>query len=136
MAAGSSTAQFERMISQMIAKRKEYSEGLAHIDGLFAKYGIQMSNETPSPARQAQPAKVAQAEPARRIRRRFGQTGDEFVLSIVKAKRSPTTAEINAAWKKSGRAGTADNALVKLVKDKALKRTPITDGRGSNYTLA
>ena len=63
-------------------------------------------------------------------------SGDELVLAFVKAKKSPTTKEINQHWKSRGRAYTADNTLTKLVKEKKLKRTPIVRGRGSQYSVA
>ena len=71
-----------------------------------------------------------------RGRQKFSQTADELVLSMLKAKPNLPTAEINAAWKRNGRGGTADNTLGKLVKERKLKRTPIRDGRGSSYSLA
>ena len=41
-----------------------------------------------------------------------------------------------AAWKAAGRTGRADNTLSLLYKNKRIKRTPVKDGRGSNYTAA
>ena len=83
-------------------------------------------------------ARVATTGTKHQIRpnRKFAQTGMEFVLSTVKIYRSMTTAEINAAWKKAGRGGTADNALTDLIKTKQLKRTSVKNGIGSKYSVA
>jgi hypothetical protein len=85
-------------------------------------------------------ASAAAPAPARRGRRRrrghFETTGDEFVLDFVRQRRSPTTKEINTAWKGQGRGHTADNTLVKLVKQRQLKRTPLVGERGSRYSIA
>ena len=62
-------------------------------------------------------------------------SGDEPVLAFVKAKNSPTTKRINKHWKSRGRGNTADNTLTKLVKEKKLKRTPVVEGRGSQYSV-
>ncbi|MFI5382051.1 MAG: hypothetical protein ACHRHE_22375 [Tepidisphaerales bacterium] len=47
-----------------------------------------------------------------------------------------TSVEINAAWKKAGRPGNADNTLSLMVKARKLKRTKLEDGRGSRYSVA
>ena len=71
----------------------------------------------------------------KRRRRTFSVSGDELVLTFVKAKKNPTTKQVNQHWKSQGRAYTADNTLTKLVKEKKLKRTPIVGGRGSQYSV-
>jgi len=136
----SESQRFDRTIAQLISKRAMYTKGLAEIDALFAKYGITINGNAPRPTRAAAPRSSASptttsAKQSRRGRRKFSQTADELVLSMVKAKPILPTAEINAAWKKNGRGGTADNTLGKLVKERKLKRTPIKDGRGSSYSL-
>ena len=85
-----------------------------------------------------QPPKPAASvnKPAKRQRRTFAVSGDELVLSFVKAKQNPTTKQINSHWKSRGRAHSADNTLTKLVKEKKLKRTPVVGGRGSQYSVA
>ena len=136
----SEAAQFDRTIAQLITKRRTYTEGLAQIDAILAKYNIQIGNGSVSaagPARnRATTAKSPAAAPARRRgRRSFSQTADEFVLALLKDKQM-ITGEINAAWKRAGRGGAADNTLGKLVKEKRIKRTPVKDGRGSSYAVA
>lgn len=71
----------------------------------------------------------------RRGRGSYETTADDFILSFVKASGSPTTREINAHWKGAGRGHTADNTLVKLVKNKRLKRTSLEGERGCKYEI-
>ena len=80
--------------------------------------------------------KAAGKAPAgqRRPRGTFKQTGEQFVLSLVKSKKATTTAQVNAAWKKAGRGGNADNTLYLLVASRKLKRTKIKGQRGSTYS--
>lgn len=76
-------------------------------------------------------AKPQQAKP--RPRGQYKQTATEFVASLLKGRKAMTTAEINAAWKKSGRGGVADDTLSLMVKAKKLKRAKVKHGRGSMY---
>ena len=71
----------------------------------------------------------------RRHRRRgvFSQTAEEFVLGMLKGGKKLTTGEINAAWKKSGRAHNADNTLSKMTKARKVKRMKVKGQRGSEY---
>lgn len=128
-------ATFDRTISQLLAKRREYTEGLAQIDGIFAKYQIQVtdgsSQPSPRPRGAVSPKRISKS----RKRGSFSQTAEELILSMLKGKPMITNA-INAAWKRAGRKGTADNSLGKLVKDKKIKRTSVEEGRGSSYALA
>ena len=71
----------------------------------------------------------------RAARRSGGQTAQQFILSMVKSGKGATTAEIDQAWRKSGRAGRANNTLTIMTKAGLLKRTK-ADGRGSMYAAA
>lgn len=128
----SEAATFDRTISQLIARRRAYSEGLAQIDAIFAKYHIQVGNGA-APAAAKNPTSIRKQAAGRRKRRSFPQTADEFILTMLNNKQM-TTREINAAWKRVGRGGTADNSLGRLVKQKQVKRAPVKDGRGSSYS--
>jgi DNA-binding transcriptional regulator YiaG len=75
----------------------------------------------------------APAKGRRGKRGTFGQTAQEMILGLLKANRTLTTAQINAAWKQAGRKGTADVTLGGMVKDRMLKRTKIKGQRGSEY---
>jgi hypothetical protein len=63
----------------------------------------------------------------------FKLTAQEFVSSLLQGRKVLTSAEINVAWKKAGRAGNADNTLSLMVKAKSLKRRKIEGQRGSEY---
>jgi DNA-binding transcriptional regulator YiaG len=77
-------------------------------------------------------AKVTGAAPAQK-RGRAKQTGGEFILSLLKGRKSLTSKEINVAWKKAGRAGNADNTLSLMAKAKKVKRMKLKGQRGSVY---
>ncbi len=66
---------------------------------------------------------------------RSGPTAKEFVLSLVRDRKASAGNEINAAWRKSGRPGKADNTLSLMVKAGELKRMKNDAGRGSKYGL-
>jgi DNA-binding transcriptional regulator YiaG len=78
-------------------------------------------------------AKVTGAAPKTQKRGRVKQTAAELILSLLKGRKSLTSTEINAAWKKSGRPGNADNTLSLMIKAKKLKRTKLMGQRGSEY---
>jgi DNA-binding transcriptional regulator YiaG len=61
------------------------------------------------------------------------QTAAEFILSLLKGRKSLTSTAINAVWKKAGRAGNADNTLSLMAKAKKVKRTKLKGQRGSAY---
>lgn len=75
---------------------------------------------------------AAAAEPPRR---RGGQTAEELVLALVKSRQATTSSQINAAWKKAGRPGLANNTLSRMVKAGKLNRSKLKDGRGSQYSV-
>src|ERR1700722_9433438 len=76
------------------------------------------------------------AAPAGKRRAAYPETADDFIKSLVKTKKATTTLLINAAWRKSGRPGKADNALTRLVASRKLKRSKLVGERGSRYTVA
>jgi DNA-binding transcriptional regulator YiaG len=76
---------------------------------------------------------VGHPETAPRRRRAGGPTAKEFIVSLVKGKKPASTAEINAAWTKAGRAGRANNTLGLLVREGKLKRVQVKGQRGSRY---
>lgn len=86
-----------------------------------------------APAGKAEKA-PAQKTPAPRRRGVFGETGSEFILRLV--RKPQLTAAINTAWKKAGRAGTADVMLMRMIKDGSLKRSKVKGERGSLYRAA
>lgn len=64
----------------------------------------------------------------------YSQTAEEFVASLVKSKKAATSAQINEAWRNSGRPGKADNTLTRMVATGKLKRAKLTGQRGSRYS--
>jgi len=81
----------------------------------------------------AAPAAKASA-PAKRKRKTFAQTADQMVLGLLEGGKTLTTAEVNAAWTKAGRAGKADKTLSQLCKVGKLKRENIEGAKGSRYS--
>jgi hypothetical protein len=82
------------------------------------------------------PRQIAKRVKGMRKRGAFQVTAEQMILGLLGGGKTMTTAEINAAWKKAGRGGSADVTLGKLVKAKKLKRRKIRKGKGSNYRLA
>ena len=72
----------------------------------------------------------------RRRQARGGQTAEQFVLSLLGSRKASTSGEINAAWRKAGRQGKADNTLSLMVKARKVKRARLKDERGSRYSIA
>jgi len=66
----------------------------------------------------------------------FARTGEQSILAWLKAKKTLTTAQVNAAWRQEGRKGSADVSLSDLVHARKLKRIKIKGERGSQYKLA
>lgn len=77
-------------------------------------------------------------EPATKRRKRgaFKQTAQDFILSLLKGRKSLTSSEINEAWKKAKRGGSADNTVSLMVKAKAIRRRKVEGLRGSEYREA
>ena len=82
------------------------------------------------------PRPAAKRVKGKRKRGSFKETAEQMVLGLLAGGKSMATAEINAAWKKAGRGGSADSTLGKLVKAKKLKRQKVKKGKGSAYSLA
>jgi len=68
-------------------------------------------------------------------RGKFKQTGEESILTLLRGRKSLTTSQLNEAWRKEGRGGTANVLLGKLVKSRKLKRTKVEGQRGSAYRV-
>ena len=64
------------------------------------------------------------------------QTAQAFITSLVRSRRAVTTRAINAAWKKSGRSGVADNRLSFMVAHRTLKRIKVKGVKGSSFKVA
>ena len=77
--------------------------------------------------------KVPTKAPTAPQRRKFSQTAEQMILSLLKGRKAMTTAEINAAWKKSGRSGKADNSLSLMTKAGKLSSRKLEGAAGSEY---
>lgn len=127
-------ADLVKTIKALQAERQRHVDAIAQIDATFEQYGI-----SPEPKRRRGRPKASGGKKKaakKKARKRFKQTAERAILSFVKRKGTPTTAEINTAWKRAGRGGTADTTLTKLVKDGKLKRENIKGAKGSRYSLA
>ena len=132
-------AAFAKVMNKLMAQRQKHldiiaksSAKLAEIEGLFARFGISLEAAKPA-AKVARRAKKAKGRHQRGV---FSQNADEFVLSLLKTGKPVSTADINRAWTKAGRGGSANNTLTKLFKAKKLKRQKAKGVRGSVYSVA
>jgi hypothetical protein len=128
----SALTDLSQRIQTLLADRQQHATAIAAIDQVLERVGAALGTK-PGGRQTRKPTSVT--KPPKRQRRKFAVSGDELVLAFVKAKKNPTTKQINSHWKSRGRAYTADNTLTKLVKEKKLRRTPVVGGRGSQYSL-
>jgi len=149
MSTVSSPAALPLHIEKLLTQRHEHVAAVAVIDATLARVTAALGVTTPkaapvAPIKAAAPKAVAPKAPVAKapaakapVKAKSGLTANEFVLEFVKAKKNPTSQEINAHWKAAGRKGMADNNLSLLTKAKKLKRVPLGAGiRGSRYSIA
>jgi hypothetical protein len=74
-------------------------------------------------------------EPAlpRHKRGRFAKVAEISVLDFIRGAGTPSTAEINAHWRREGRKGTANVTLFKLLREGRIRRIVDDSVRGSRY---
>jgi hypothetical protein len=155
MSTVSSPAALPKHIETLLSDRSKHVAAIAAIDSTLSKVSAALGG-TPASAAPAKavavrkapakkpvakapmmkaPAKAPAKAPVKKAK--GGLTANEFVIEFIKAKKNPTSQEINKHWVASGRKGMADNNLSLLTKAKTLKRTPLEGGqRGSRYTVA
>ena len=66
------------------------------------------------------------------------QTSAAFVLSLVRNRKTMTTSQVVAAWKRAGRGGKVTSTLIQLVRRRQIKRARIKGvkgERGSSYRV-
>jgi hypothetical protein len=163
MSTVSSPAALPKHIEQLLSDRSAHVAAVATIDATIARVTAALggtASVAPAPkpvAATKVAAKTAKAKPpvvkavaakapvakapvtkapvARAAK--SGLTASEFIIEFIKAKKNPTSQEINKHWKDAGRNGMADNNLSLLTKAKTLKRVPLGPGlRGSRYSVA
>lgn len=111
--------------------RRSQLPKIVSVRGIGKKEAMQRLGMGEEPKAAMMTAKAA--APKTRKRGEFKQSREEFILSLLKGRRSLTSTEINVAWKNAGRAGNADNALSLMVKAKKVKRTKLKGQMGSEY---
>ena len=141
MAESSTPASLDRVIRQLQKQRDGHVAAIADIDQAFARFGIKPGRGRGKKRGPGRPVgsgkkKTSKKVAKKRKRGRFKQTADKFVLGLLTGGKQLSTRDINNRWKRARRGGSADKTLLKLVKDKQLKREKNTAGRGSNYSLA
>jgi chorismate mutase len=114
-------ARRKKALGKLIAQRDAMNKQIAELQSL---------------AGPAAPKPRAKRVKGMRKRGSFKETAEQMILGLLASGKSMTTAEINAAWEKAGRGGSADSTLGKLVKAKKLKRRKLRKGKGSNYSPA
>ena len=129
-------------IQQLQADRRRHVEAMAAIDRVLGTVDQALRGALPEaslPRADEQGGEIVYrsvppAEPRRRGR--FGLTGIESVLDFIRRQVDPTTAEINAHWRREGRKGTANVTLLKLLKEGMIRREADPTVRGSRYRVA
>jgi len=123
-------------LADLIKQRDALNEQIEALQGLGeplpASPGRKVARKAKKPGPKPKTAKKAKAATKRK---RFPETAEQFIVGLVKGK-GATTAEINQAWKDSGRGASADTTLSKMVKDGKIKRENIEGKKGSRYTKA
>ena len=152
MAKTPAAAELLKLVKKLQDERASHVKAIEAIHLTFKQLGIETDAATPAaPAKKrrgrpagsgkkakASKAKVTKAKTtkkktSKRTRKSFSVSGDESVLAFVAANPGCTTAQVNEHWTTEGRAGKADNALGKLVKEGKVTRKNIKGQRGSTY---
>ncbi|MFG0250682.1 MAG: hypothetical protein ACF8OB_17490 [Phycisphaeraceae bacterium JB051] len=138
-------AELLKLVKKLQDERAAHVKEIEAIDLTFAQLGIESETAAAAPAkkRRGRPAgsgkkakavkKTTKKKTGKRTRKSFSVSGDESVLTFVAANPGCTTAQVNEHWTTEGRAGKADNALGKLVKEGKVARKNIKGQRGSTY---
>jgi hypothetical protein len=129
-------ASLDRTLSSLVKQRQEHLDALASIDAVFARYGINPAKASPVAANVGPTAMAAAPVAEKKRRRRLRVSGTKFILGALAGGKTLTTAQISTEWKKANRPGKADQPIWALVKAKKIKRAPVKNGQGSQYTLA
>ena len=138
-----STLSVTDRIQGLLDDRQQLAEAIAAIDKtleqvnalLGAPPGSAMPAWQPT-SKLAMAATPTRSTAKRRGRKQFAMTGEQSILAFIKARRNPTTREVNAQWKQEGRGGTADSLLSEMAKAKKLRKKPLGGRLGSEYSLA
>ena len=125
--------ELKSLIAKLQADREAHVEAIARIDEAFGTLGIQLPAKK-GPRPRGTPTKAV----TRRRRRKFKTTGNESILSFVKAAgpKGVTGGQIVQHWKAEGRGVGCYNLLGKLIKEKKIKKQKLKGEKGSLYVAA
>ncbi len=128
------------LIKQLLDEKQKHLDAIAVIDAAFEESGIAPTSRRKGKRRKKAARKKAVKKrahnKAKKTRRSFRKTGEQFVVDLLKGGKTLTTALINSRWKQARRGHTADNTLSKLTKERKIRRQGIKGERGSTYKLA
>lgn len=110
-------SQLGRIISVRGIGKREAAQRLAHVVG-----------ETKATA-------TPQEKPIASKRKKYRYTAEEMVIKLLKSGRPLSRRDVNSAWEKEGRPGTADVLLGRLVKTGKIKRMKSAGQTKSSYQL-
>lgn len=123
--------ELKSLIAKLQADREAHVEAIARIDEAFGTLGIQ-----PPAKKGRRPRRPStKASTRRRPRRKFKTTGNESILTFVRAAgpKGVSGAQLVQHWKAEGRGVGCYNLLGKLIKDKRIKRRKLKGQKGSLY---
>jgi DNA-binding transcriptional regulator YiaG len=112
--------------------RRSQLLAIVAVRGLGKREALQRLRRTPG---RAAPAAIREVSVKSPLQAGSKPTAQAFVFGLLRGRKVLTSAEINAAWKKAGRAANADNTLSLMVKGRKLKRSTLKGQRGSAYRL-
>src|SRR3954454_24784899 len=120
--------------------REQHAREIAAIDQILAQVSRAVGNlrgisDLPQMPEYATAAAPRLEIPTRGRRGKFSQTGERSVLGLIREQGDPTTAEINAHWRREGRRGAANVILLRLLKCGLIRREADPNVRGSRYRL-
>ena len=156
MAKSSLTTELGAAIESLRRKRAEHQEAIDRIDEALGQFGIDSGERgtrrragrrkkkgkatrrkgVVAATRKKKGGKKRKKKAGRRRRGTFKVTGDEAVVAIVRRLKKPSASQVNKAWTRLGRRGTANNTLTRLVQGRKLKRIKVKGERGGRYGVA
>jgi DNA-binding transcriptional regulator YiaG len=111
-------SQLGRIISVRGIGKREAAQRLGHLTGEVKPSTAPQSSNLGAPKR-----------------RKYSHTAEEMVLRLLKSGKPLSRSDLNSAWEKEGRPGTADVILGLLVKKGKIQRTKSEGQTKSNYRL-
>lgn len=132
---GSRESNLSGMISRLEADRQRHARAILEIDRVLEQVGRAVGALQGDVGATPDAPRLELMLPARGKRGKFSLTGELSVLEFIGREGRPTTAEINAHWRREGRRGTANVILLRLLKTNQITRQLDPAVRGSRYVL-